>query len=80
MARPKQWCVPGVNLGTTGDSGVQEESDGRRGHFSGAADNQGKLCGVQGMMVESYPHHHMERSLRIVLPQNIGVYVGRGEP
>ena len=49
----------GVHLGTTGSCGVQEESDGRRGHLSGEEENQGKLRrvrGENGVIITLTPH------------------------
>ena len=49
----------GVNLGATCSSGVQEESDRRRGNISGEEDKQGKLRGLRGYkggILHSPPH------------------------
>ena len=62
---------PGVNLGITMDSGIHEESNGRRGQIR---KNWGKLRGEYSLF------NHIERTYGIVLPQNRGVDVGRARP
>ena len=54
----------GFHCGTTGESCVKEESDGRGGHVLGAEENQGELQGIQreyGGVLTPLPHRENTR-------------------
>ena len=71
---------PRFNLGKTGHSGVQDESDGRRRYVLEWKRTRVSCAECRVTMSEYSLHHHMERSHGIVLPQNRGVDIGGGVP
>ena len=55
-----------VHLGPTWSIGVQEASDGRRGHLLGEEENQGKLRGLRGNnggVLSLLPHGEVPRDI-----------------